>query len=164
MLWLEVIIQRNWYYRWYAEWERLKEVLMMTSISFYLGTRKRVFAHPCYWIQGGKTKNQKCLPTLAWNRVGAPGLIPETGRHTSDASKARSSSHGPTEVHDQVDLLAYRLNTKSSPPVIFRCISTKLGDIVYILLFKSYAKFHAKLHALAKYQHLFPCILYDRMT
>ena len=73
----------------YAE----REGAMMISISFYLdniGNRRRVFAHPCYEIQGGQTDNQsgqtikkifgasrriflqKSLPTLAWNRAGAP--------------------------------------------------------------------------------------------
>ena len=62
------------------------EIIVMTSIRFYLGNR-RVFAHPS---QGGQTENQggqtkkifrrfapnflqKSLPTLAWNRAGAPG-------------------------------------------------------------------------------------------
>jgi len=61
------------------------EIIVMTSIRFYLGNR-RVFAHP---RQGGQTENQggqtkkifrrfapnflqKSLPTLAWNRAGAP--------------------------------------------------------------------------------------------
>jgi len=67
---------------------------MMTSISFYLdnlGNRRRVFAHPCYWIQGKQTEYQsgqikkifrrfapnflqKSLPILTWNRAGAPAL------------------------------------------------------------------------------------------
>jgi len=63
---------------------------MMTSITFYLGNRRTVFAHPCYQIRGGQTENQggqtknkfrrfapnffrKCLPTLASNRAGAHG-------------------------------------------------------------------------------------------
>jgi len=35
-------------YRGYAEREPRGEVIMMTLISFYLGNRRRVFAHPYY--------------------------------------------------------------------------------------------------------------------
>jgi len=65
----------------------------MTSISFYLGNRRRVFAHPCYKMQGEQTEDhgdqtkkyvrrfapnflQMCLPTLASNRAGAPAPCP----------------------------------------------------------------------------------------
>ena len=68
------------------------EVVVMTSISFYLGNRRRVFAHPCYKMQGEQTEDhgdqtkkyvrrfapnflQKCLPTLAWNHAGTPVVL-----------------------------------------------------------------------------------------
>jgi len=34
------------------------QLTVMTSISFYLGNRRRVFAHLCYLIHGGQTENQ----------------------------------------------------------------------------------------------------------
>jgi len=58
MLWLEMIIQTI-AYAGGTQSERAKgAVIMMTSMSLYLGNRRRVFAHPFFIIQSGQTENQ----------------------------------------------------------------------------------------------------------
>jgi len=46
MLWLEMIIQTNAYAG--AIRKARVEVIMLTPLGFYLGNRRRVFAHPFY--------------------------------------------------------------------------------------------------------------------
>jgi len=115
----------------------------MTSISFYLDNRKRVFVIKFrvrklkkFWPLAPNFL-QKCLLTLAWNRAGAPGPMPYNRRRklwVVHSEERVNSRRWLTEISAKSDLqIAVVLNAIAQVSVrrwrCWRMTTTKICPV-----------------------------------